>query len=542
MGSIEILQTDLQSERLFPSKKPPQRAVALSLLDATAAGFGQTSAIWLCQRPDNVHVDLADHFRRSLPLVLDAYPQWTGQVKSISTLDPSQLKSEELAFAPHARRVGRVYAHYGTPQDAGVEFVTARSSATLETLSPSSRTADQPILNCNNISFAELAPSTPLAHPLQQSASGQDGAVPPAMAIQLTELACGNFALSAKLSHALGDIQSLVTFAKDWSAISRWVLSGLGLTQPVLSPVFQPGLLDSKAAGDISGDQPDPEILDRAGALPLHRYDWWVSRAQCPWPQEIPAAFQDEELVPAGIAIPWSEWDVKSPVSHYLVHFTCDQVEILYQKAAEGGQINARISRHDVVLAHIWSCIARARNQQTDTGPLHCDLTCGTRPALDLGNNYIGSLSLMLNIEMSGIQLASPTQDNQLRNIALQIRETINKMNNPTALGVHLHSIAFEKTPQRICQGIPGQRHLLVSTWARAGLYDINFGLSDKPIIRYADAVIPDLDGHLVIKEAPPLNTSKRRESNWTENGVDISIRIRTEDMERLVRDPMLLP
>lgn len=129
-----------------------------------------------------------------------------------------------------------------------------------------------------------------------------------------------------------------------------------------------------------------------------------------------------------------------------------------------------------------------------------------------------------------------------LLNIAQQIRETINKMNNPTALGLHLHSIAFEKSPQRICQGISGQRNILVSAWARAGLYDVDFGLSDKPIIRYADAVIPDLNGQLVIKEAPPSDTSKTGGSNWTENGVDISIRIRTEDMKRLVQDPMLLP
>ncbi|KAJ5133368.1 uncharacterized protein N7443_005001 [Penicillium atrosanguineum] len=538
MGSIEILQ----SERLFPSTKPPRRAVALSLLDATAAEFAPTCAIWLCQRPNNVHFDLAHHFCRSLQLVLDAYPQWTGQVKSISTLDPSQLESEELEFAPHARRFGRVYAHYGTSQDAGVEFVTARSSATLETLSPSSRTTDQPILNCNNCSFAGLVSSTLLARPIQQSAPEQDGAVPPVLAIQLTELACGNFALSAKLSHVLGDIQSLVLFAKDWSAISRWILAGLDLPQPVLNPVFQPELLDSKAAGDISGNQPDPQILDRVGALPLHRYDWWAVQPRCPWPQEIPAAFRDEEPAPAGTAMPWSDWDVNSPVSHYLVHYTCDQVEVVYQKATEGGPTNARISRHDAVLAHIWSCIARARNQQSDAGPLHCDLVCGTRPALQLGNNFIGSTSLMLNVEMSGIQLASPSQDNQLRNIAQQIRETINKMSNPTALGVHLHSIAFEKTPQRIWQAFLGQRHLMVTTWARAGLYDIDFGLSAKPIIRYADAVIPDLDGVLVIKEAPPLNISTTGESDWTENGVDISIRIRTEDMARLTRDPMLLP
>jgi hypothetical protein len=149
----------------------------------------------------------------------------------------------------------------------------------------------------------------------------------------------------------------------------------------------------------------------------------------------------------------------------------------------------------------------------------------------------------MINLEMTGVELASPVQNDRLRNIAQHIRDTIDRMNNPTALGAHLHSIAFEKTPQRLWQAFLGQRHLLVTTWAKAGLYDINFGLSESPIIRYADASIPDLDGELVIKEAPP---SKARGaaggSNWTENGVDISIRIRAEDMDRLIRDPLLLP
>jgi len=540
MDSITIRQ----SERLFPSTKQPQRAVALSLLDATAAEFSPTGAIWLCERPKDAPFDLAHHFRRSLQVVLDAYPQWTGLVKSISTVDSSQLKSEENEFAPHARRFGRVYAHYGTSQDAGVEFVMAKSTATLETLSPSSQTRDQPLLDHKNISFGGLVSSTLLADPLRQSAADQDGILSPAMAMQLTELACGNFALSAKLAHSLGDIQSLVSFMKDWSTISRWFLSGSKLPEPVLNPIFEPELLDSKASGDINGNQADPAILERVAGLPLHRYDWWATHPQCPWPQEIPAAFRDWEIVPAGTVMPWSDWDVNAPVLHYSVHLTRDQVETIWENVTDGDAKNARISRHDAILAHIWSCIARARNQQEDTGPLHCNLVCGTRPALQLGNHFIGSPSLMINLEMTGVELASPkAQDNRLRNIAQRIRETVNQMNNPAALGAHLHSIAFEKTPQRLWQAFLGQRHLLLTTWARAGLYNIDFGLSELPIIRYVSAVVPDLDGLLVIKEAPPsVVGSATGGSNWTENGVDISIRIRAEDMERLIRDPLLLP
>lgn len=549
MTSIET--SPLHRERIFPKARPTERAIPLSLLDATTADFACTCPIWLFEKPDKVgdDFDLAKHFRQSLRITLDAYPLWAGQLRSISTLDPTKLELHERRFPPHARRFGRIYAHYGTLEDPGVEFVTATTDTTLETLAPASRTIDYPLFDRGKTSLHPLVPSCRLAKSLGPNVVDDAGVLPSVMAIQLTKLACGGFALAIKILHPLADIAALIHFVQDWTRISRWILSGSPLPQPQLTPKFDPAGVDSMATGDINGEQPDPAILDQTLNLPMHRYDWWATPALCPWPQEIPEPFRDQEHTPVGPAMPWSEWDFDAPVSHYLVHLNREQVDMIYKATFEGinnDNSGSRISRHDAILAHIWSCITRARQQGEDPGLVHCDLVYGTRPALGLGNNFIGSPVLMMNIEMTGVELASPdiSEKDQKLAIARRIRSTVNRVSDKAALGAHLHSVAYEKTPQRIWQGFLGRCHLIVTTWARAGLYEIDFGFHSFPGTRYAEGVLPTLDGDVLIKDAPPLKDQEGLPDakGWTDYGVDVSLHLRTEDMERLIRDPLFLP
>ncbi|KAJ6088741.1 transferase family protein [Penicillium sp. IBT 16267x] len=538
------------SERIFPKTKPTEDTVALSLIDATTVDFSASCAIWFCEKPDTQRdgFDLSDHFRQSLRIALDAYPQWTGHLKSITSLNSSELTVETANFARHARRFGRVYVHYGTPSDPGVEFVTAESTVTLDTLCPASRPTEKPIYNRQEVPLDELVPLVAVANAVRPKPPNESGVLPPLMAVQITQLACGGFALSAKVGHPLGDISSLVHFVKDWATISRWIISGSVPPAPLLEPVFEPDQLDSMAAADINADTPDPKIVKQAATLPLHRYDWWISTVGCPWEVVIPETYRYQEIHPVGTSMPWSEWDSKSPVSHYVIHLTYEQVETIWESAVKGSPHESggalRISRHDTVLAHIWSCIARARNQHDDSGPMHCDLTLGLRSALHLEERFVGSQSMMVNIEMTGTELASSKipADERTRAISQSIRKTVNQMTQPAAIAAHLHSLAFETCPQRIWQAFLGSRHLLVTSWARAGIYEVDFGLSESPKIRYAEGVIADLDGCVLIKEAPPPQNAGGSGGSWTENGVDVSIHLREEDMERLVEDPLLLP
>ena len=105
--------------------------------------------------------------------------------------------------------------------------------------------------------------------------------------------------------------------------------------------------------------------------------------------------------------------------------------------------------------------------------------------------------------------------------------------------------MAYEKSPRRIWQTFLGRRHILVTTWARAGVYGIGFGLGES--IRYIDEVVPNMDGVIVIK-APPKKAQSDVSSgdgpmrSWTDHGVDTSVHIRDQDMERLLKDPYLSP
>lgn len=536
---------NIQSDRLFPSSPfCREQTVALSLLDATTANFSATSAIWLYERPAQTpgnQLSLADHFRQSLRVALNAYLQWCGHLKSITTINETTLP-----LAPHARRFGQVYVQYGTPNDPGVEFRTATSTATLDELYPTSRPINQPLWNREEGPLDVFLPANRLAHALHPVVVNNAGLPPPVLAIQLTSLACGGFVLAVKGAHPLADITSLVHFMKDWGRVSQSILLGNEVPTPVLAPVFEPGKLDALAAGNIDAASPDPDIMQQARSLPLHRYDWWVSSPGCPWSVKIPDVFHDQDLSPAGKPMPWDEWNVEARVSHYVVHLNHKQVEFIWKKATTGLTSNETISRHDAILAHIWSCIARARNLQDDPGSVHCDLVYGIRPALQLGPSFIGSPTLITNMGISGVDVAAGWKEDLLRPIAQRIRKTINQISQPTALAAHLHTLAYEKSPQRIWQTFLGRRHILVTTWARAGVYEIGFGLGEN--IRYVDEVVPNMDGVIVIKEAPPkkaqddtsrVNGSKQ---SWTDHGVDISVHVRDQEMERLLKDPYLLP
>ncbi|KAJ6172599.1 transferase family protein [Penicillium chermesinum] len=530
MSPVDVFQ--VKSERLFPNIKPEEQVVALSLLDATTVDFSASSVIWLCEKPDtHPDFDLSGHLRESLQLTLDAYPQWTGLLKGISTLNPDKLPRETAHFAPHARRYGRVYAHFGTSQDPGVEFVTARSTATLNTLCPAARVKNEPIYDRQKVSLANLVSSATITNAFRPNLPDESGQLQPLMAIQLTHLACGGFALAAKIGHPMSDIQSLVSFMKDWASVSRWILSGSSGPPPELKPNFDPSQLDKMASGDINAKAPDPAILDQITQLPLHRYDWWISTEECPWEVLVPDPYRNKPIQPIGKSMPWSEWDHESPVSHYVVHLTHEQVELIFEDATKSTSHPTdavRISRHDAVLAHAWACIAHARNLQDDSDPVHCDLTFGSRGAFGLDSSFVGSPIMMVDIEMTGAGLCSPQIPEEQRRgaIAQKIRTTINQINRPVAMGAHLHSVAYETCPQRIWQAFVGGA-IFCST----------------PIIRYVEPVMVDMDGIVVINDAPPpkgVNISDGQ--SWTVHGVDISMHLRAQDMERLIKDPLLLP
>ncbi|KAM0555841.1 hypothetical protein ACHAPJ_006240 [Fusarium lateritium] len=506
-----------------------EKAIPLSLLDSTTANFSDPSAIWLYEKPNLPTSDtfnFAYHLRESLALTLQSYPQWSGHLKVVKSTDGT-VPPEAKHFPPHARRFGRIYAHFGTPNDPGAQFVYAKSSATLESLYSFERSSNQSFWRCDSSAFQKFIAPTPIARPLK-SVGDENGQLYPLLAVQVTELACGGFVLALRGAHPLADATTFISLLKDWAFVSRSVLNNKPISRS--TPTFNPALLDGNAAGDINADHPDEAIIKQAEALSMHRYDWWAPDSNHPFPFKVPEPFDTEDLKPAGKTMPWSEWDLTLPASNYVVHLTKEQVHLLWNKTNKNSA--QKLSQHDAVLGHIWSCIARARGLKNDDDPIHCDLVYGVRPSFQLGEQFLGSPTVMMNVELLASEVSQPSN---ITKVSTQVRHTIEEIANPSNMAAHLHSIAFEKSPQRIWQAFQGKRHILVTTWARAGIYHIDFGLGST--CSYAEGILPDIDGLVLIKEAPGPP-----KSYWTDNGVDISIHIKTEDMERLIKDPLLFP
>lgn len=591
--------TICHTERIFPSDPDvpsSERIIPLSLLDATTSNLGLTSAIWLFSSsstaiPEDVgHNDfnkVANYLRQSLQVALNAYPQWCGQIKAITTLDENELPTETKGFPPHARRFGRLYSHFNTPDDPGVELITATSSLTVESLYPSNRTKDSPIWMDETKSFPLklFCPSTAIANMLVPHNFTQNGLINPTLAIQITELSRKDggddgFVLAAKAAHPMADLTGLVQFIKNWAALNRFMLTPSQPLVPIpVKPVFDPSLLDSRPAGDINAVKPDPSVANEAQDLAFHRFDTWMPGNYYPkdWPSHVPPAFKTQlasgQLKPAGNPMPWSEWDVTAPVSTAVIHFTRKQVELLYQNARATDTARSssnqeqtlkpkekhQISKHDALLSHIWTRIIAARNlPPTDHNPVHCNLTLGVRPALNLPPTFQGSPIIMVNIastpsDILTNSMTSPTNHGSHTKTTNLIRSTLSNITNDKAiLPTYLHSLAYESSPQRIWQAFLGRRHIIVTTWAKAGIYDVDFGLGHGPA-RYADGDLPAVDGFVMIKEAPPppnFSSSGTRDvvdgvcsrGPWTGNGVDVLVNLQTEDMERLLGDGLLLP
>lgn len=531
MSATNVKLTGSRRIRLR-SQGSTRTTTPLSISDCTTANFSHTSAVWIFEdAQSHKDIDLISHYEETLLRALEAYPHFAGQLEAVVTTD-SSTTPETASFPNHARRYGRLYVKFGDIDDPGVEFTSAESSVTLDELCPTNRTANQPIWDSNKLLLKQFMPSTPISRPLSQSLETNGGDRCPLLTIQVTILSTGGTVIGINISHPLADITTLVAFMKTWSNISVSKLSNQR-QELLLNPVFDPCLLDKRAAGDINQESVDTALLQKAKELPLHRYDWWASSSDCPWGPTIPEPFRHNAVTPTGKAMPWNEWDVGAAVSNRILHLNKEQVDLLWNDVVNGTG-TTRLSKHDAVLAHVWSRIIRARRLD-DSAPVHCDLAYGLRPILQLGSNFIGSPVMMINIEMEAKAVAE-AKGPSLQRVAAQVRETLERMADPDKIGLHLHALAYEKSPQRIWQAFLGKRHILVTTWARAGVYAVNFGLGS---VRYAEGIVPDMDGNVIIKEAPPVGNEN---GSWTDNGVDVLIHLREEDMQRLIEDEELHP
>ncbi|KAK8134825.1 hypothetical protein PG984_006837 [Apiospora sp. TS-2023a] len=570
--------------RLFPSQNhtKEKRSVPLSILDATCARFTDTGAIWLFDAPSTAPEgrgdSVVDRLRSSFIATLNDFPQWAGQLHWAPFRPGPGTGDHTQRF----QRFQRCMLTYGDQSDPGVEWSVVRREYTLDSIVPPSSSSSSSSKSSSPGSGGvawwdnNAFPQKDLVSPTKLALAGlKDEGGLPCMVVQITLFACGGYGVGVRLAHPVADAQSMMVFMHKWAANSR---NGSSSTPKSKSkslfgePVFDPPRLDARAAGNIdSADGPDPELCAKARALPMHRFSWWDTEAPGYSPYLVgttknnmpPAEVLAETTLSPSTVAPWHTWDLNRPAASAVLHFTGDELVRLRERARaeergddDDENNNNDISRSDALLAHLFRLVTQARcavNSSSyapaadDEVFLNYTLEARRRVEPPLPETFLGSPLFMMHIQAPVSSLLfsdDPKPQSQGRvasngltekgatttstgTLARQLRQALQQF-TPDAVAALLHESALEVAPQRLWRGFLGPRHLIVTSWLRTRLYDVDFGISGgkeegskRP--RYVHAVMGKADGILVLLD-PAVE----------DGGVDVGVYLDGEAMEEL--------
>ncbi|KAI0016596.1 transferase family protein [Xylariomycetidae sp. FL0641] len=513
----------IKSTRLFPSERCEEKTVPLSILDATVARFSPTGAIWLYDAlpADVTEADFIDRLQRSLSETLNLFPQWAGQ----------------LQWAPvkpggkHTERFNRPIVIFGSASDPGVEWTVVRHAVDIASLAPTPTERALPSGVWMGDAFPQAALLSPSALALGNL---RDCTGLPGMTVQLNLFPGGGYAIGTRVAHPLADAHSLLLFAQRWAAASRaWFdhppsTAEADLLEPL---VFDPSLLDARAAGDLDdAGAPDPALRAAARALPLHRFDWWDVDAPG-YPAALrattahsvpPPSPSSSALVEPETRAPWHTWDLARPVSFAVLHFPAAELQRLKAGAlaTDPSCHGVAISRLDALLAHLRAAVQAARSgdhqgpddtASADAVCLDVTLDARRRVAPPLPAGFVGSPLVVAHVGGGGDAATAGA-----------LRRALARF-TPGAVAALLHDAAFAPSPQRLWQAFLGPTHLLATSWLRLPLYGVDFvGGGTRP--RYVHAVMSKMDGIVQVMDAV-----------LGDGGVDVALYLEKEAMGRLL-------
>ncbi|KAL5049229.1 hypothetical protein BDW71DRAFT_195677 [Aspergillus fruticulosus] len=406
----------------------------------------KTAHIFPSQKPTKTTVPSPS----SMHLVFDA--PCGGNEDELWQLDwPSGLQQSlavtRSSFPPNygyggtdrTKRYGRLHITFGTDTDPGFEFSTARCGTALDEIVPDPAQRKSP-----NSRDWNLSCSANVFLPAGKKVSfigGPSSSSP--ILIQVTQFGCGGVAVGIRIAHPLADVQTLGVFMKRWSfEHSILFLSESTVLEGVSTPETEP-----LTAGDINALSPDETILTKSYALPS------------------PAATADEK------------WEAV-------------------------GRSDLGVSRHDAIVAHVWSAINGARGLGSDELDVSLHYTFSLPQRLGLPSEFMGTPILLTSVWTPGKDAANArSSTSQKQNIATQIRSNL-ALYTTDALKARLHDLCFEVAPQRLWEAFLGYRHVIFTSWAHLGLYE---------------------------REA-----KEGKGRHWCDNRVDVAVSIAAKAMERL--------
>lgn len=507
---------------LYPKNhKSHESRVSLSIVDASVARYSPSAAVFFYQ--DIPNTASPPHLILSLSKTLEYFPQFAGRLRW-SVHDPSR---------GYNHRFQRLEVVYHSQLDPGVLFETGENNRPLESFLP---LLDQSkdVWDTSQAGLDQFFSKTPLVLQCPGPLEGLS-----CMNVRLTWLASGGngrgLAIGVQIAHPLADAQALSIFMHAWGDTSRAMLHH----EPELAPrvCFVPSMLDARAAGNLCDGEARHDIVTRARALPMHRYDLWESEDEYPWTSAVlKPTGRPNEMLPTpshGERAPWEELDLSQGCSSYCIHFGREEIETLFQTATSD-VAGSTITRHDTLLAHVWMLVNRARQLQDDEAvPVYMDLSLGLRRRVKppLPDCFMGSPILIAAVAATGKKLSTELSVGE---VARLVHQTLARFDEQ-AIAAWLYDAAFEVAPSRLWQGFLGKRHMLTTSWVNTRLYQVDFfGRRAK----HVQAGMPALDGLVQLIEAKPYGEAA--EGKWYTSGVDVYVSLEDEAMQRLLEDATL--
>ncbi|CAK9785148.1 unnamed protein product [Cutaneotrichosporon oleaginosum] len=468
-----------------------------------------------------------DALAHSLALVLNAYPQFAGQLRhppslqhSLSSTSPSPSSLDSTPFPDYTHRFLRPWIEYGH-NDPGLLLTFERRPGAR----PALPETWERIYDLDGID-PSLAPT--LAPNLSPTTLRTEV---PISGVKVT-LYYDGAAFVFGTSHVLADAGALGTFLQDWARIALHPEE----EEDIVDELVEKRRVDWAALDAFAGDI-DASCEEEAG-LDLLRYDAWAPGAPPGMRATPDPAIEHLDRASGCARGPAPPWDTlhTAPAKRYAINFTEAEVERIWANAKTHAP---RASANDALVAHLWRSITCARGSAAPPGPLELSMACDVRRHL-AGVETPACFNICLGLLAAPEDVARPGWAEQ------RIRRAVDGVTAPR-VAAWLRRRAQDLDPRRKMVCFPGYRSVCVTNWARARVLP-DFG-GGAP--RFAHNFVQAFGGYFTIMKAARGGRGGEEEGRaeegregkvekWYEPGVDVLLWLEEGGMERLVRDPLL--
>ncbi|KJY00882.1 transferase family protein [Zymoseptoria brevis] len=461
--------------RILPATpQETQRQIALSAIDAWYTYRRSLPTIYFFQRSSQDQRKLASQFVDSLSKTLDIFPHLAGTVEphsiDVKTHDDRivTVKRPRLVWGSHDK-------------DAGVEFLEAETSTTLEELLPPLNSASPALMwDRSGVPMNRLFPKASTSETLVR--------------VQLTFLQCGGFTIAVDMDHGLADAHVVGLFMQYWSAVFG------GKVPKHLPPVnYRPDLV----ARSVEEHPAPEEMIERAAQLTVRR----------PLLRDHPKSLPN---LPAPL-------NGDTNTVKCMLHLPATT----YNRITQNVQAAAGVHTTDQVAAagFFWAAMNRARRSAGYAVDLH--MAVSFRHSLGIPDGTLGSPAF-------AVMLRCSENTDSAAKLAATIMETLSQYDE-NAMRALIYQIGLEDSPDGSERPKTESENMFFSSAVRSGWSSVEFG-SHRPVFLAPLLVRNNMFVMVESLDADGGDTTAWRD--WYRGGVNIFFDVPEEVYEAMVSDP----